>query len=64
MLASIFASYGGYRTAETFSHGLNAAVYVGAAMVAVAALAAFLIPRRRKAEAKAEMLVPTFEEAA
>jgi len=64
VLASVFASYGGYRTAETFSHGLNAAVYVGAAMVAVAALAAFLIPRRHKAEAKAEMLVPAFEEAA
>ena len=46
VLASIFASYGGYRTPETFSNGLNAAVYVGAAVVAVGALAAFAIGRR------------------
>ena len=64
VLASIFASYGGYRTPETFSNGLNAAVYVGAAVVAVAALAAFLIPRRRKAEAEVEVLVPEYERAA
>src|SRR5438128_7300201 len=47
VLASIFASYGGYRTPVTFSNGMNAAVYVGAALVAVAALASFLIPSRR-----------------
>ena len=66
VLASIFASYGGYRTPETFSNGLNAAVYVGAAIVAVGALAAFLIPRRRKAEvgAEVETLTPAFEKAA
>jgi EmrB/QacA subfamily drug resistance transporter len=66
VLASIFASYGGYRTPETFSNGLNAAVYVGAAIVAVGALAAFLIPRRRKAKvgAEVETLTPAFEKAA
>ena len=47
VLAAIFAHYGGYRTPESFSNGMNAAVYVGAALVAVGAVASFLIPRRR-----------------
>ncbi len=64
VLASIFSHYGGYRTAETFSHGLNAAVYVGAAIVALGALAAFLVPRRRR-PAEVEVLVAecAFEDA-
>ncbi len=49
VLASIFAHAGGYQTPETFVNGMNAAVYVGAAVVALGALAAFLIPRKRKA---------------
>jgi EmrB/QacA subfamily drug resistance transporter len=53
VLASIFSHYGGYRTDTTFVNGLNAAVYVGAALVALGALAAFLIPRRPKAEVEA-----------
>jgi MFS family permease len=64
VLASIFAHYGGYRTAETFSTGMNAAVYVGAAVVALGALAAFLIPRQRKAQAEIAQAMPAFEEAA
>ena len=64
VLASIFAHYGGYRTAETFSTGMNAAVYVGAAVVALGALAAFLIPRQRKAQAEIAEARPAFEEAA
>jgi EmrB/QacA subfamily drug resistance transporter len=68
VLASIFASYGGYRTPETFSSGMNAAVYVGAALVALGALAAFMIPRKRKqAEARCraeEQFVPELEAAA
>jgi hypothetical protein len=49
VLAAIFAHYGGYRTPASFSNGMNAAVYVGAALVAVGALASFLIPRRSPA---------------
>jgi EmrB/QacA subfamily drug resistance transporter len=48
VLASVFAHAGGYRSPETFVHGTNTAVYVGAAVVAVGALAAFLIPRLRQ----------------
>ena len=47
VLAAIFAHYGGYSSSESFSNGMNAAVYVGAALVAVGAVASFLIPRRR-----------------
>jgi EmrB/QacA subfamily drug resistance transporter len=64
VLASIFASYGGYRTSATFVDGLTWAVYVGAAIVAVGALAAFLIPRPRKQQAEVETLVPELEAAA
>src|SRR5437870_6965841 len=64
VLVSIFAHYGGYRTADTFSSGMNAAVFVGAALVAVAAVTAALIPRRRRPPAQVEQLVPELEAAA
>ena len=65
VLASIFANAGGYRTPETFVDGMNAAVYVGAAVVALGALAAFMIPRRRR-DQPAEVGLPelALEEAA
>ncbi|HZO34268.1 MAG TPA: MFS transporter [Gaiellaceae bacterium] len=50
VLASIFAHYGGYRTGTTYVHGMSVAVYVGAAIVAVGALAAFAIRRPRRAQ--------------
>jgi len=67
VLAAVFASFGGYRTGVTFVNGLTPAVWVGAALVGVAALAALAIPRRsrpRSAEAGAEELVPELEAAA
>jgi MFS family permease len=54
VLASIFAHSGGYRTGQTFVNGLGPAVYVGAAVVAVGALAAFAIGRRRETSAAVE----------
>src|SRR5947209_1680198 len=50
VLASIFAHYGGYRTGTTFVNGMSVAVYVGAAVVAVGALAAFAITRKPRAQ--------------
>ncbi len=50
VLASIFAHEGGYASADTFVNGMDAAVYVGAAVVAVGSVAAFLIRRSRRAE--------------
>jgi EmrB/QacA subfamily drug resistance transporter len=52
VLAAVFAHVGGYQTPEAFSHGMNTAALVGAAVVAVGALAAFAIPGGRgRAEA-------------
>src|SRR3954471_10384223 len=61
VLASIFARHGGYRTSETFVNGLSPALYVGAAFVAVGAIAAFLIPRAVKRPALVEVEAPAAE---
>jgi len=63
VLASVFAHAGGYRTAETFAHGTTTAVWVGAAVVAAAALAAALI-RRTPGAARAVELEEALPEAA
>jgi len=47
VLAAVFAHVGGYQSADAFSDGMNTAVLVGAAVVAIGALAAFAIPRGR-----------------
>jgi MFS family permease len=46
VLSSIFAHVGGYGTGQSFVDGMNPAVFVGAGLVAVGALAAFMIPGR------------------
>ncbi|MGZ4319997.1 MAG: DHA2 family efflux MFS transporter permease subunit [Gaiellaceae bacterium] len=63
VLASIFAHYGGYHTGATFAHGMQVAVYVGAAIVAVGSLAAFGIGRRVKQVSGERELVADFEAA-
>lgn len=45
VLASVFAHSGGYGTPHLFADGVRPAVWVGAAIVALGALAALLIPR-------------------
>jgi MFS family permease len=50
VLASIFAHYGGYFSGQGFVDGLRPAVWVGAAIVGLGALAAFAIPRRPRAQ--------------
>jgi EmrB/QacA subfamily drug resistance transporter len=47
VLASIFSSYGGYGSGATFVNGLSPAVWVGAALVGIAAVVALAIPARR-----------------
>jgi EmrB/QacA subfamily drug resistance transporter len=64
VLASIFAHYGGYRTGRTFVHGMSVAVYVGAAVVAVGAIAALGIKRPRRAEQVVAPVEPALEAAA
>jgi EmrB/QacA subfamily drug resistance transporter len=50
VLASVFSHYGGYGTGSSFVNGMTPAVYVGAAVVALGAVASFAIKRRPKAE--------------
>lgn len=47
VLASVFAAYGGYDSPESFAAGAQPAVWVGAAVVAVATVVAFLVPRTK-----------------
>jgi len=59
VLASIFSSHGGYATPQSFVNGLQPAIYVGAGVVALGAVAALMIPkRRREQEAHVESRVP------
>jgi EmrB/QacA subfamily drug resistance transporter len=51
VLASIFARLGGYATPESFVDGMVPAVWVGAALVGVGAIAALTIPARRRSPA-------------
>jgi EmrB/QacA subfamily drug resistance transporter len=50
VLASVFSHYGGYSSGTAFVDGMTPAVYVGAAVVALGALAMFSIKRRPKRE--------------
>jgi EmrB/QacA subfamily drug resistance transporter len=54
VLAAVFAGYGGYETPQTFVDGLTPAIWIGAIVVGLGALAALAIPplRRQKAEAR------------
>src|SRR6476619_2584561 len=53
VLAAVFSHYGGYQTPDSFVQGVTPALYLGAAIVAIGALAALFIPRRRKTSAHA-----------
>jgi EmrB/QacA subfamily drug resistance transporter len=65
VLASIFSSYGGYGSAQSFVDGLIPAVWVGAALVAVGAVFALTIPvRRRLRPQEIGRLEPVLDEAA
>jgi EmrB/QacA subfamily drug resistance transporter len=63
VLASVFSHAGGYRTAVTFTNGTSTAVYVGAAVVALGALAAALIEQRPPRAKAVEALEPMAEAA-
>ena len=63
VLAAVFASYGGYETPQSFVDGLNPAVWVGAFVVGLGAIAAFAIPRLRRRQAEAGAAEPIAEAA-
>ncbi len=47
VLASVFSAVGGYESGQLFVDGMRAALWVGTAAVALAAVAAALIPRKQ-----------------
>ncbi|WP_329161539.1 MFS transporter [Streptomyces sp. NBC_01717] len=51
VLGSVFSAQGGYGSPESFTDGTVPAVWIGAGVVALAAVAALLIPGRRTAPA-------------
>jgi EmrB/QacA subfamily drug resistance transporter len=63
VLAAVFANYGGYGTGTSFVDGMTPAVYIGAAVVALGAVAAFAIKRRPR-RAEVVELEPALEAAA
>jgi EmrB/QacA subfamily drug resistance transporter len=56
VLASIFASVGGYASPSTFTDGLNAALWVGAVVVGVGTVVALGIPGRKAVASQAGAL--------
>jgi EmrB/QacA subfamily drug resistance transporter len=56
VLASIFASVGGYASPSTFTDGLNAALWVGAVVVGVGTVVALGIPGRKAVASRASAL--------
>jgi EmrB/QacA subfamily drug resistance transporter len=63
VLASIFASYGGYESATAYVDGLTPAIWVGAGIVGLGALAALAIPPLRGRRAGARVGEPAAEAA-
>jgi EmrB/QacA subfamily drug resistance transporter len=64
VLASVFAHAGGYRTADTFTHGTSTAVWIGGGVVALGAVAAGLIRRPARAVETVKGEEPALAEAA
>src|SRR3954447_24234540 len=62
VLAAVFSHYGGYTSGTAYVDGMTPAVYLGAAVVALGAVALFAIKRRPTADVVA--LEPSFEAAA
>ena len=52
VLASVFARVGGYESGEAFVDGMSPAILIGAAVVGLGSIAAFLIPGRRRRDAQ------------
>jgi len=64
VLAAVFGGYGGYETPAAFVDGLTRAVWVGAVIVGLGALAALVVPPlRRRGEASVGAPVATGAEA-
>ena len=58
VLGAVFSSHGGYASGQDYVNGMTPAVYVGAAVVAVGAIAALLVPGRRRAGPGSTLVAP------
>jgi EmrB/QacA subfamily drug resistance transporter len=58
VLASVFASHGSYASPQAYTDGMTSAIWVGAAVLAVGALLALLVPGRQRAASVAPALEP------
>jgi hypothetical protein len=63
VLTSVFANSGGYRSDATFVHGMRPALWIGAALVGVAAASALAIPRTREQKAELKDLASAMDAA-
>ena len=64
VLASIFSRYGGYESGQTFVDGMGPALWIGAVVVGLGAVAAFAIPAVRTRRApETEALSPVTDAA-
>jgi EmrB/QacA subfamily drug resistance transporter len=61
IMSSIFAAQGGYESGQAFVDGLKPALVTGASVVALAGVAALLIPTRRRAAQLTTTSEPTAE---
>jgi EmrB/QacA subfamily drug resistance transporter len=59
VLAAVFAHQGSYATAEGFTHGFTAALWVGVALSGLGMLAALAAPRRRRERLAVEVALAT-----
>jgi hypothetical protein len=64
VLGAVFSSHGSYASGPSYVHGMTWAVYVGAAVVAVGAVSALLVPGRRSTAAGADAMETVLPEAA
>ncbi|HET6550519.1 MAG TPA: DHA2 family efflux MFS transporter permease subunit [Solirubrobacter sp.] len=58
VLASVFAAHGSYASPTAFTDGMTSAIWIGAAVLAVGAVVALLVPGRRAQAAPAQVAEP------
>ncbi len=58
VLGVVFTAHGSYSSGQDYVNGMTAAVYVAAAVVAVGALAAMVVPNRRAGSAETDRVAP------
>jgi hypothetical protein len=58
VLGAIFSSHGSYASGQDYVNGMTWAVYAGAAVVAIGAVVAMLVPNRRNRPDQVDLVAP------